>query len=89
MELSHILLLVVVVALISYAVYHYHGGSMMALTEGFETYKRNPFGYYESGATHLDFYEFPAYRKPYMYPQQFYKSYPVPHLSYWEDSISP
>jgi hypothetical protein len=56
--------------------------------EGFETYKRNPYNYYESGATPLNFYEFPVYRKPYMYPQQFYKSYPLPHLSYYEDSVT-
>ncbi len=56
--------------------------------EGFETYKRNPFHYYESGATPLNFYEFPIYRKPFMYPQQFYKSYPLPHLSYYEDSVT-
>ncbi len=58
------------------------------LQENFETYKRNPYEYYESGATPLNFYEFPIYRKPYMYPQQFYKSYPLPHLSYYEDSLT-
>lgn len=56
--------------------------------ENFETYKRNPYNYYESGASPLNFYEFPIYRKPYMYPQQFYKSYPLPHLSYYEDSVT-
>ena len=93
MDISHIVFILVVVALIAYAIYHYHRGSlplgMGMVKEGFETYKRNPYGYYESGASHLNFYEFPTYRKPYMYPQQFFKSYPVPHLSYMEDSISP
>jgi hypothetical protein len=88
MEITHTLFLIVVVALIGYAIYHYHGGSMTGVKEGFETYKRNPYGFYESGASHLNFYEFPTYRKPFMYPQQFYKSYPVPHLSYFEDSVS-
>ncbi len=89
MELTHTLFLIVVVALIGYAIYYYHGGSMIGgVKEGFETYKRNPYGFYESGASHLNFYEFPTYRKPFMYPQQFYKSYPVPHLSYFEDSVS-
>ncbi len=56
--------------------------------EHFGVYKRNPFDNYEDGQTPFNFYEFPIYRKPYMYPQQFYKSYPLPNLSYYEDSVT-
>ncbi len=56
--------------------------------EHFGLYKRNPYDNYDVGQTPFNFYEFPIYRKPYMYPQQFYKSYPVPNLSYFEDSLT-
>lgn len=60
----------------------------MMLSEHFGVYKRNPYDNYEDGQTPFNFYEFPIYRKPYMYPQQFYKSYPLPNLSYYEDSVT-
>lgn len=55
--------------------------------EGFTTYKRNPYAFYETGTDPLTFYEYPIYRKPYMYPQQFYSSYPVPYLTYYPDTL--
>jgi hypothetical protein len=35
----------------------------------------------------LTFYQYPIYRKPYMYPYQFYQSYPSPHMTYYETNI--
>lgn len=75
---------IVLLFLIAAVAYYVYQNKM----EHFGVYKRNPYEYYESGATPMNFYEFPVYRKPYMYPQQFYKSYPLPHLSYYEDALS-
>ncbi len=80
---NYILIIIIIILIIG--IIYYNKDS---LKENFETYKRNPYNYYESGATPLNFYEFPVYRKPFMYPQQFYKSYPLPHLSYYEDSVT-
>ncbi len=80
-------ILIIIIILIIGIIY-YNKNYLNTLKENFETYKRNPYNYYESGATPLNFYEFPTYRKPYMFPQQFYKSYPLPHLSYFEDSVT-
>ena len=55
--------------------------------EGFETYSYGPYDYATTGASPLTFYQYPIYRKPYMYPYQFYQSYPYPYLSYYETNI--
>lgn len=81
-------ILILIIILIFIILYFNKDFISNKLVESFETYKRNPYNYYESGATPLNFYEFPTYRKPYMYPQQFYKSYPLPNLSYYEDSVT-
>ncbi len=80
---TYTVLILIVIAIVIYFIYQYK-----IVKEGFETYKRNPYDYYETGASPMNFYEFITYRKPYMYPQQFYKSYPLPHLSYYEDSVT-
>ncbi len=77
-----------IIILIIVLIYFNKDKLLNQVKENFETYKRNPYNYYESGSTPMNFYEFPIYRKPYMYPQQFYKSYPLPHLSYYEDSVT-
>ncbi len=80
---TYTVITLVIIGIIIYFIYQYK-----IVKEGFETYKRNPYDYYETGASPMNFYEFITYRKPYMYPQQFYKSYPLPHLSYYEDSVT-
>ncbi len=75
-----ILLLVIIVGVYLY--------TQKSDREHFSMYKRNPYEYYETGGSPLNFYDFPIYRKPYMYPQQFYKSYPLPHLSHYEDALT-
>jgi hypothetical protein len=80
---SFLVLLLLIVILVIYVNKDY-----FLTNEHFGVYKRNPFDNYEDGQTPFNFYEFPIYRKPYMYPQQFYKSYPLPHLSYYEDSVT-
>ena len=57
------------------------------IKEKFETYSYGPYNYMDSGTSPLTFYRYPIYRKPYMYPYQFYKSYPYPHMSYYETNI--
>lgn len=57
--------------------------------EGFSTdmYSYDPFKYITTGTSPLSFYNYPAYREPYMYPYKFVKSYPTPHFSYNEINI--
>jgi len=57
--------------------------------ENFETYsyEGSGFPYMDSGASPLVFYKYPAYRKPYMFPQVFYSSYPYPYLQNYEMNI--
>lgn len=50
--------------------------------ENWEIYKQKPLNYVKTGGKPLNYYERPRYRKPYMYPNQFRKSYPVDHMSY-------
>ena len=52
--------------------------------EHWEIYKQKPYGYLKTGASPLQYYQQVRYRKPYRYPYQFRKSYPVDHMSYWD-----
>ena len=82
---KHILILIVLLALLLF--YFYAKSRSIGGFEGFTTYKRNPNAFYETGSDPLTFYEYPIYREPYMYPQQFYSSYPVPYLTYYPDTL--
>lgn len=55
--------------------------------EKYENYFRPPYNHIDNGSTPLTYYEYPTYREPYEYPYTFFKSYPVPHLSNYEDII--
>ena len=55
--------------------------------ESFEVYNYGPYNYMTTGASPLAFYRYPIYRQPYMYPYQFYSSYPYPHMNYHETNI--
>lgn len=50
--------------------------------ENWEIYKQKPLNYIQTGSSPINFYERKRYKKPYRYPFQFIKSYPVDHLSY-------
>ena len=50
--------------------------------ENWEVYKQKPLQYVKTGGKPVNFYRLDRYRKPYMYPNQFRKSYPVDHMSY-------
>lgn len=50
--------------------------------ENWETYKQKPYGYVKSGASPLNFYHRPKYRKPYRYPLKFRQSYPYDHMTH-------
>ena len=52
--------------------------------ENYEMYRQKPYGYVKTGSMPLTFYERPRYRKPYRYPFQIEKSYPIKHMSYLE-----
>ena len=57
---------------------------MPGALENWVNYKQKPYNYIKTGATPVNFYKRPRYRKPYRYPFQFRKSYPVDHMSYLE-----
>lgn len=57
------------------------------ITENYETYSYGPYNYMDTGSTSLSFYNYPAYRKPYMYPYKFYSSYPYPYMKNYEMNI--
>ena len=50
--------------------------------ENWEVYKQKPLGYAITGASPLNFYERPRYRKPYRYPLKFRQSYPYDHMTH-------
>ena len=50
--------------------------------ENWEVYKQKPYNFVKTGSSPLTFYPRPRYRKPYRYPFQFRKSYPIDHMSY-------
>ena len=55
--------------------------------EHYDTYSYGPYNYMDTGASPLSFYKYPIYRKPFMYPYQFYSSYPYPHMTYYPTNI--
>ena len=58
--------------------------SKPSLLENWEIYKQLPYEHIKTGSKPLNYYVKTRFRKPYRYPFQFYKSYPVPHLSHLE-----
>jgi hypothetical protein len=50
--------------------------------EGWQNYEIKPFNYVWTGSNPMNFDSYRVYRKPYNYPFQFYKSYPVPAMQY-------
>ncbi len=48
--------------------------------ENWQDYMTLPFGYLSTGSNPLDAYRKDLYREPYMWPQTFYQSYPVPSV---------
>ena len=55
-----------------------------ALSEGWQNYKSTQFNWISTGSEPLEYYHYPQYRAPYMYPFTFFKSYPQPHYSNYE-----
>ena len=55
-----------------------------SVLENWVIYKQLPYGYLDTASEPVNFYIKPRYRKPYRYPFQFHKSYPVHHLSHLE-----
>jgi len=51
--------------------------------EQWTNYMRLPFDYLSTGSNPLNVYRKDLYRKPYMYPQKFYQSYPLPTMQYY------
>ena len=81
MCIKTILLLCVIFALAAYLLY------MNKTIENYETYSYGPYDYMTTGADPLTFYQYPIYRKPYMYPYKFESSYPYPYMTYWPTNI--
>tara|TARA_B100000123_G_C25709514_1_gene419208 strand:- start:251 stop:424 length:174 start_codon:yes stop_codon:yes gene_type:complete len=55
---------------------------MPGALENWVPYKQKPYDYYKTGSNPLNFYERSRFRKPYRFPFQFKKSYPIKHMSY-------
>ena len=75
------ILMIIFILIFLYGVYY-----VMELNKNKEqwtNYMRLPFDYLSTGATPFDVYEKPLYREPYMYPQKFYQSYPLPTMQYY------
>lgn len=49
------------------------------IVENWEIYNSFPYGESRTGTSPLSFYEYPRYRKPYMWPSKHYVEYPKPH----------
>ena len=60
----------------------YKNGGVNSVKEAFQSYGMKPLGYMKTGNDPLRFVRQDRYRKPYRYPLQFVKSYPVPHYSF-------
>jgi hypothetical protein len=65
--------------------YFYKIGKQAKLEENFEVYEQQPFNYLKTGSTPLGFYKKQVCRKPYRYPYTFHQSYPLPHMTYYEN----
>jgi hypothetical protein len=84
---KYLLLCILIIIIIICGFYLYKNN--ISLKEKFETYsyEGSGFSFMDSGASPLTFYFYPAYRKPYMFPQVFYSSYPYPYLQNYEMNI--
>lgn len=78
-----VILIIIIIIIILYQTFYKN------TKENFETYsyEGSGFPFMDSGASPLTFYKYPAYRKPYMFPQVFYSSYPYPYLQNYEMNI--
>jgi len=82
------LLLLMVVGLAFYYIYPLlekcMKDKMNESREEWANYTTPYYNYKQTGTDPLIYYARPIYRKPYMYPFTFFKSYPYPHMSYNE-----
>lgn len=53
--------------------------------EHFRSYIQPTYKHVKTGSEPMGFYVHPRYRKPYRWPFTFYKSYPYPHMSPYDD----
>lgn len=73
-----VLIVFVITVLITYFFANYTGEAHQ-LNEGWESYRRPPYGYVSTGADPIYFYRRDLYRKPYRWHLTFSSSYPYPH----------
>ena len=50
--------------------------------ESWINYQSIPFGEIKTGSSPINFYSYPRYRKPYMWPARHYVDYPLPHYQH-------
>lgn len=77
-----VLIIFIFAVLISYFFANWTGEAkaMNQIDEGWEDYRRPPYGYVSTGADPIYYYRRDRYRKPYRWPFRFSQSYPYPHL---------
>jgi hypothetical protein len=57
----------------------------MDFSKGWDVYTQTPLLNWRSAPKKTVFYEKTLYRKPYRYPFQYFSSYPVPHMSFFQN----
>ncbi len=57
----------------------------MDFSKGWDVYTQTPLLNWKSAPKKTVFYEKTLYRKPYRYPFQYFSSYPVPHMSFFQN----
>ena len=57
----------------------------MDFSKGWDVYTQTPLLNWKSTPKKAVFYEKTLYRKPYRYPFQYLSSYPVPHMSFFQN----
>jgi hypothetical protein len=77
--LLNILIVIVVIIVIYFVLNSDLLDKFLTKTENFVPYKRNPYGYWRTGADPLNYYQMNAYRKPYRYPYTYHTSFPYPY----------
>ena len=81
--LTTIIIVIIVIIVLYYLLNSKILENILARVETFVPYKRNPYGYWRTGADPLNYYKMTAYRKPYRYPYKYHTSYPYSYQTYY------
>ena len=74
--MTHTIFLILLIIFLLICVYN------PSVLENWEIYKQKPYKHIKTGRKPINYYLHKRFRKPYRYPFQFIKSYPIDHLSH-------